>query len=119
MRASEHVETARKLLVDADREYEAGDALQASEKLWGAASHVVTAEMHRRGIARNGHRATINAVRQFGEDYEDGALLPLFKVAEMLHANFYHGFLHPDKIPENRDLVHDFVGRMLTYTNGS
>ena len=117
MRSSEHVEAARRFLVDADREYAAGDTLQASEKLWGAASHVVTAEMLRREIAPNGHRAAVEAVRQFGIDYEDHSLLPLFKVAEMLHANFYHGFLHPDKIPENRDLVHDFVGKMLNYTS--
>ena len=117
MLAADHIETARKSLIDADREYEAGDSLQASEKLWGAASHVVTAEMHRRDIAPNGHRAAVEAVRQFGKDYQDETLLPLFKVAEMLHANFYHGFLHPDKIPENRDLVHDFVNRMLKYTN--
>lgn len=116
MRVAEHVETARQFLTDADREYAAGDALQASEKLWGAASHVVTAEIHRRGIAQSGHRATVNAVQQFGEDYEDPQLYLLFKVAEMLHANFYHGFLDPEKIPENRDLVNDFVERMLRYT---
>ena len=116
MLAAEHVETARQFLIDADREYEVGDVLQASEKLWGAASHAVTAEMHRRGMVPNGHRAAVDAVREFGKDYQDDALLPLFKVAEMLHANFYHGFLHPDKISENRDLVQDFVERMLRYT---
>ena len=41
MLMSEHVETAQKFLDDADREYAAGDILQASEKLWKAASHVV------------------------------------------------------------------------------
>ena len=119
MRASEHVETARKFLADADREYEAGDALQASEKLWGAASHVVIAEMHRRGIKQGGHYSTLQTVKTIGEGVDDPELYLLFKVAEMLQANFYHGFLDPDEIPENRDLVHDFVGRMLTYTNGS
>ena len=119
MRVSEYEETARKFLLDADREYEAGDALQASEKLWGAASHVVIAEMHRRGIKQGGHYTTVQTVKTIGEDAEDPELYLLFKVAEMLHANFYHGFLDPEKIPENRDLVHDFVGRMLTYTNGN
>ena len=62
MLATEHIETARQFLADADREYEAGDMLQASEKLWGAASHVVIAEMHRRGTKSSGHRAMILAV---------------------------------------------------------
>ena len=55
MLATEHVETARQFLNDADREFEAGDMLQASEKLWGAASHVVITEMQRREMKTSGH----------------------------------------------------------------
>ena len=99
---SEHIETARRFLIDADREFEQGDLLQASEKLWGAASHVVLAEMRRRGIAPSGHKATIDAVELIGEDYEDPSLRPLFTSAEMLHANFYHGFLDAERFQEQR-----------------
>ena len=55
MFATDHIDTARQFLLDADREYEAGDILQASEKLWAAASHVVIAEMQRRDLESNGH----------------------------------------------------------------
>ena len=117
MITSEHIETARRFLTDADREFEQGDLLQASEKLWGAASHVVLAEMRRRGIAPSGHKATIDAVEMIGEDYEDPSLRPLFTSAEMLHANFYHGFLDTERFQEHRHLTRQFVERMLAFTN--
>ncbi len=113
MLATEHIETARQFLVDADREYEAGDMLQASEKLWGAASHVVIAEMHRRGTKSSGHRAMILAVRQIAEDLNDTELRPEFAAARALHANFYHGFMEDYEYAENRELVRRFVERMI------
>ena len=38
-----HIATSRRLLEQAEREYRAGDVLQASEKGWGAAAHAVKA----------------------------------------------------------------------------
>ena len=116
MLTSEHIDTARQFLSDADREFESGDRLQASEKLWGAASHVVLAEMRRRGIAPSGHKATVDAVEMLGEDWEDASLRPLFTSAEMLHANFYHGFLDDERFLEQRALTREFVERMLRRT---
>ena len=81
------------ILVDADREYEAGDILQASEKLWGAATHAVVAEMQRREIEANGHRKIKDFVKNLGVEIDDPLLFPLFKHGETLHVNFYHGFL--------------------------
>ena len=116
MLATEHIQTARQFLADADREYEAGDMLQASEKLWGAASHVVIAEMQRRGMKASGHRAMILAVRQFAEEFEDQRLDLLFDSAETLHANFYHGFLEEFRFEMRRQHVHEFVQRMLAHS---
>ena len=36
MLTQEHAQTARAFLDEADREFAEGDALQASEKMWGA-----------------------------------------------------------------------------------
>ena len=113
MLTTEHAETARKFLEDADREFEVGEVLQASEKLWGAASHAVMAEMQRRGLSPSGHRATIEAVELLSEDWEDPKLRPLFTSAEMLHANFYHGFLDEVRFNEQRELAREFVMRVL------
>ncbi len=112
MLATERVETARQFLNDADREFEAGDMPQASEKLWGAASHVVIAEMQRREMKTSGHRAMILAVRQIAEDHGDMELRPGFAAARALHANFYHGFMEDYEYAENRELVRRFVERI-------
>ena len=116
MLATEHIETARQFLSDADREFEAGDMLQASEKLWGAASHVVIAEMQRRGMKASGHREMILAVRDFAEDYSDPTLNGLFSAAGALHANFYHGFMEEFRFQNERELTREFVQRMLAHT---
>ena len=113
MLATEDIQTARQFLEDADREYEAGDMLQASEKLWGAASHTVIAEMHRREMAASGHRAMVLAVQQFADELEDPALSDMFAGARALHANFYHGFMEDYEFEIDREKVHRFVDRML------
>ena len=113
MLATEHVQLARQFLVDADREFEAGDHFQASEKLWGAASHIVIAEMHRRGIKQSGHRVMVQSVGSFAEDFNDPTLGGLFTSAEILHANFYHGFLEEEDVRRHRDSVNVFVNRMV------
>ena len=117
MLATEHVETARQFLADADNEYESGDILQASEKLWGAASHVVIAEMHRRGMKTSGHRAMALAVQEFSEDIEDPALSDMFAGARALHANFYHGFMEDYEFEIDREKVRRFVDRMLALSD--
>ena len=117
MLATEHVDTAKKFIVDAKREYEAGDIFQASEKLWGAANHVVIAEMQRRGMKAQKHAATTQFVRSFADEVDEPVLFSNFKVAEALHSNFYHGWMEDHQFEENRDLVIRFVDRMLELTN--
>ena len=116
MLATEHATLAQQFLRDADREYEAGDIFQASEKLWGAASHVAIAEMHRRGIRAQKHAATTQFVKRFAEEVEEPILFSQYKVAEALHSNFYHGWMEDHQFEESRDLVNDFVNRMLELT---
>ena len=116
MLATEHIDTARQFLLDADREYEAGDILQASEKLWGAASHIVIAEMSQRRMTAKSHAVTKRFVRELGEETNRPELFPLFKAAESLHVNFYHGFLDSNDYLEHRGLAHQFVDLMIELT---
>ena len=116
MLAAEHIETTHQFLRDADREYDAGDILQASEKLWGAATHIVIAEMQKRELDANGHRKIKRFVKELGSEYEDPLLFPLFKHAETLHVNFYHGFLSEENFEDLRDLVRQFVERIVALT---
>ncbi len=114
--AIEHVDTARKFLIDADREYKAGDILQASEKLWGAASHVVIAEMKRREIPVRTHRQTVEAVNMLAEEFDSPSLADWFIAAQGLHRNFYNGDLEESDFLNHRLRVIWFVERMMELT---
>ena len=117
MLATEHINTARQFLTDADREYEAGDILQASEKLWGAASHVVIGEMKSRGMAVRTHRQTVEAVEAFSEEFDEPSLSDWFIAAQGLHRNFYNGDLDDWNYLLHRRRVRQFVERMIELTN--
>ena len=116
MLTQEHVQTAREFLADADEEFAAGDVLQASEKMWGAATHAVIAVAQRRGWLYGGHREMRVAVARLAQEHDDSNLNAGFSVAEKLHANFYHGFMEPFQMEPDRELVRDFVIRVLTWT---
>ncbi len=114
MLATEHITIAKQFLDDADIDYEAGDIFQASEKLWEAASHVAIAEMHRRGIK---HAVTAQFVKRFAERVGEPILYANFKAAEALHSNFHHGWMEDHQFEESRELVNDFVNRMIELTS--
>ena len=113
MLTQEHVQTAREFLDAADDEFAAGDVLQASEKMWGAASHAVMAIAQQRGWPYGSHRALSNAVRQLAEEQPDESLRSEFSTAEGFHANFYHGYLEDFQIEDYRVIIRRFVNRML------
>ena len=113
MITEEHVRTSREFLIDSDREFDAGDHLQASEKLWGAACHSVMALAQRRGWQFGDHRALKVAVTLLANEYQDAALQSGFGVAEKFHANFYHDFMQDFEIDVDRHQVHDFTHRVL------
>ena len=113
MNAKEHVQTAREFLEASDREFEAGDILQASEKLWGAATHALMAVMQDDGRLIKNHRELRRAVRRLAVKREDEFIRTGFEVAEKFHANFYHGFMEDFQISEGREDVREFVERLL------
>ena len=110
----EHEQTAREFLAASDREFEAGDLLQASEKLWGAASHAVMAAALQREWPCNSHRAMNNAVQKIAQETGDNQLTLQFSVAEKFHINFYHNAVPDFQVENDRPTVHEFVDRMLS-----
>ena len=119
MLSEDHVKTAREFLVASDKEFEAGDYLQASEKLWGAASHAALALAKKRGSRDNNHRAIRMRIREVSESENAPFLRAAYGVAEKFHANFYHNFLPPDEeFAESREVVHQFVDSVLALANG-
>ena len=113
MRAQEHIETVHDFLEESDREFSEGKDLQASEKLWDAASHAVMAVAQQRGWPYGSHRAIKTAADRLGELHDDSVLSNGFGVAEKFHANFYHGFMEDYQLDADRPKVKDFVHRVI------
>lgn len=104
-----HVQTAQGFLEAADREFDAGDHLQASEKLWGAASHAVLAVARRHSWSYGSHRALEMSADKSGELYEDSTLSDEFGLAKKFHANFYHDFVEDYQLDADRPKIGDSV----------
>lgn len=110
----DHAQQALDFLAASDREFHAGDILQGSEKLWGAATHAVMAATERNGRKPGSHRGFIEAVEQLAEEHDKPSLVAEFAVAQMFHRNFYHAFMVEDyELNSNRPLVHQFVDSVL------
>ena len=116
MVTQEHIQTAQHFLDAAEREFAAGDAIQGSEKMWGAAAHAVMAVAQQREWPFGSHGALRSAVRRLSRESDEAALLGGFVAAEKFHANFYHGFMEHDADFElSRLVVRQFVERVLEF----
>ena len=113
MLVEEHAQTARDFLDAAEREFAAGDELQGSEKIWGAASHAVRAVAKSRGWDSGKHNHLKAAVMRLARDLDDQTIRAGFVAAQQFHANFYHGFMEEDDIEIAYPVAFDFVTRML------
>ena len=113
MQTRDHVRTAREFLTAADREFDAGDHLQASEKLWGAASHALTAVAKQRDLPHGSHRALNKATQLLADETGDVALLGGFAVAEKFRGNFNYDFMEDFELDADRPTVINFVERLL------
>ena len=113
MLTQEHTQTAQDFLAASDREFDAGDVLQGSEKLWGAAAHAVMAVAQQRGWRFGDHRALRDAATRLADELDEPILASNFSVAEKFHANFYHDFMQDFEIPGDREQVRYFVNSIL------
>jgi hypothetical protein len=87
------------------------DHLQASEKLWGAASHALIAVAQQRNLPHGSHRALKNAAQLLADETGDVALLLGFVSSEKFHANFY--FMEDFELDADRPTVKEFVDRLM------
>ena len=117
MLTQNHTATALEFLDASDREFAVGDRLQASEKLWGAASHAVMAVAQQREWPYRSHRSLKNAVGRIVAETGDDGFAAGFLAAEKFHKNFYHDEMEDFEIEHDRPLVHRFVARFLTLLN--
>ena len=79
-------------------ELDAGDLLQASEKLWGAAAQAMKCVAERRGWVHNSHAQFYNIMAQLERETPSASLRSNFGIAGELHTNFYENWLTEDQI---------------------
>ena len=113
MEMDEHRQQALKFLEDADNEFEQGDTLQASEKLWGAASHAVLAVSLENGWRSGDHRALKMAAERLAVERNDPLIEAYFGIAEKFHANFYHSSMADFEVKTDRPKIRSFVLSVL------
>ena len=109
---------ARKFLDDADREFAAGDLLQASEKLWGAVSHALKAYCRQRGWrhAKYAHRRDAryrDAAQSLSAELDDPTIFAYFKIAQSCHANFYNDWMYEEDVDSSRAYIRELVEKIL------
>lgn len=112
MARSGYAETSRQLLGDAHRELDAGDLIQASEKLWGAAAHMVKEFAARRGWPHGSHRNLNETISRLPRETSDPDLLDLFAYAQSLHVNFYEDWQTPDFVERGVTTVEHLVAKL-------
>ena len=113
MTAAEHAQTARDFLTASDREFAAGDHLQGSEKLYGAATQAVIAICQQRGWRYRSHRDMKNAVTNLAREQDDLTIVAGFATAERFHKNFFHDEMEDYEMEAERPAVQHFVERTL------
>lgn len=108
----EHVTTSLELLSKAQDALDQDDLLQASEKGWGAAAHMVKGVAERRGWPHNSHRELYQIVNRLAEEASNPQLRALFSIASSLHANFYELWMPKEMVEEDIRRVREFVTRL-------
>ena len=117
--AAEYLKTSLEFLERSALEFDAGDTLQACEKLWGAASHAVIAASKQKGWSFNKHSHLRVAVRRLAEEMDDDSLPARFSVAKKFHSNFYRDFMSDDEIESDRPIVERLVRRIVDLVEAS
>lgn len=115
MDASEHAQLALAWLTVSDEEFAEGKRMQASEKLWGAAAHALTAVAMERGWRYGSHRDFIITAQRLVEESGDDDMAERFDEARQFHANFYQNFLGDEDIAYSRPRVREFALKVLTF----
>ena len=108
---TDHVGLARKFLLRSKEYLEEGDLHQASEKGWGAASHIIKAVAARENWQYEVHDDFGLVVRNARHRYRQPRLSAMSYAAQELHRNYYKRDLLLDRGEIGEQL--DEVERML------
>jgi hypothetical protein len=110
--AQEHGLTSRESLARAEHALAEDDLLQASEKGWGAAAHMVKGVAQSKGWRHHGHRELYQAANGLAQETEDPEIRVLFSVASALHSNFYENWMPKEMVADDLTQVVELLRRL-------
>ena len=100
-------------LAQARQELADGDLPQASEKGWGATTHMLKAIAEQRGWEHHRHRHYHRAASRIRAETGDGGIRRLFDSASALHENFYENDMVADEVAERLDDVAALMDKLI------
>lgn len=111
-KATDHLQTSYIFIEQAEEELGRGDILQASEKAWGAAVHVVKAASVQRRWKHGKYGPLRENVQRIADECDDAELPSLFRLANSLHRNFYEDSLDEKDVRESIGDVRLFLEKI-------
>lgn len=93
-------------------ELDAGDLLQASEKLWGAAAQALKSVAERRGWKYDSHAQFYNIMAALELETDSDRLRQDIGIAAELHTNFYENWLNEGQIRRRAEDVRHFIRQL-------
>ena len=112
--SEQHRDISAQFLERAEDEFEQGDLLQASEKMWGAVAHCVNEIAIANGWPVGSHRLLIENANNLLSRDEGNAVKwrRLLAVAEALHSNFYRAAWDGLRVREAMDDSKELIGAL-------
>ncbi|MEM0484894.1 PaREP1 family protein [Pyrobaculum aerophilum] len=104
-----------KYLREAESLYEIGDLAQAGEKYWGAVTALLNAIAEKRGMPHYSHRDYAVIIEALYEESGDVEIVMEFRMAEALHANFYHNYMRRKSFELHREAVLKLVEKLKRF----
>ena len=98
--------------------YSKGDLTQAGEKYWGAVTVLLNAIGELRGWDHYSHRDYDVIIGKLYKEIRDKSLLIDFRMAEALHANFYHNFMDKEEFEVHRQAVLELINKLREIIKG-
>ena len=113
MNTQDRAKAARSSLADADRQFDAGDDLKGSQKMWDAAEHAVFAVAQSRGWKHATKKDLNAAIWTLYEESGDIGIMGGFSVAGKFRNNAEYDFMEDFQFEDDRQIVRNFVARTL------
>ena len=114
-RVKVYLELYEKYLRDAEGLSSEGDIVQASEKYWGAVTALLSVIGEREGLPHYTHRDLVEVIEHIALKANDPEVSTLFRLAEGLHANFYHNFLRKETFDRHKEGVLKLIAKLKEY----